>query len=65
MNTNPAALTLEIVFLPIGNGWRVRISDGNHLQFISGFETQSDAEQWVRTSARAWLAKLETVAERL
>jgi hypothetical protein len=65
MNTSPAVPTFEVVTMPIGNGWRVRISDGRHLQFVSGFDAKSHAEEWVRCSAHAWLDKLKTISERL
>ena len=65
MNTNKTSPALEIVTLPIGNGWRVRISDGQRMQFVAGFEAQSKAEEWARNSARTWLDKLKTLPERL
>ena len=65
MNTSPASPSFEIVTLPIGNGWRVRISDGRHLQFVSGFDAKSHAEEWVRSSSPAWLDKLKTITDRL
>ena len=65
MSTNPAPATLEIATMPIGNGWRVRISDGQRLHFVSGFDAKSAAEEWVNNSSRAWLAKLGTLVERL
>jgi len=65
MNPHPATPTVEIVTMPIGNGWRVRIADGRRLQFVSGFEAKSDAEQWAHTSAHAWLTKLRTIVEHL
>jgi hypothetical protein len=65
MNTNPPPATLEVVTMPSGNGWRVRIADGQRLQFVSGFAAKSAAEEWVRSSSRAWLAKLPTIVERL
>ena len=65
MNTHPAAPAVEVVTMPIGNGWRVRIADGRRLQFVSGFEAKRDAEQWAHTSAHAWLTKLKTIVEHL
>ena len=65
MNASPTSSTIEIVTLPIGNGWRVRISDGRHLQFVSGFDAKSHAEEWVRNSSPTWLDKLKTITERL
>jgi hypothetical protein len=50
MNTNPAPATLEVVTMPSGNGWRMRIADGQRLQFVSGFDAKSAAEEWVRSS---------------
>ena len=51
--------------MPIGNGWHVRIFDGQRMQFISGFEAKASAEEWVRNSSHAWLDALKTAAERL
>lgn len=65
MNTNPETPAFEIVTMPIGNGWRVRISDGQHMQFVSGFDAKSSAEEWVRNSSPAWLDNLKTITERL
>lgn len=65
MNTNPAASAFEIVTLPIGNGWRVRIADGRRLQFVGGFDDKRAAEDWARRSSSTWLAKLKTIADRL
>jgi hypothetical protein len=65
MNTNPATADVEIVTLPIGGGWRVRIYDGRHLQFIGGFDAKDRAEEWVRISSATWLSRLKNLAERL
>lgn len=65
MNMSPASPTFEIVTLPIGNGWRVRITDGRHLQFVSGFDAKSKAEEWVRSSSTIWLDSLKHAIERL
>ena len=69
MNTHPATPNVEVVTMPIGNGWRLRIADGCRLQFVSGFEAKSeaksDAEQWAHTAAHAWLTKLRTIVEHL
>jgi hypothetical protein len=62
MNSAPA---VELVTMPMHNGWRVRISDGTHLQFVSGFAAKHDADEWIRRSSQSWLAKLNTIAERL
>ena len=50
MNTSPTSPSFEIVTMPIGNGWRMRMCDGQRLQFVGGFEAR-DA--------------LQTAAERL
>lgn len=65
MNTRPASSTFEVVTLPIGNGWRVRITDGRHLQFVSGFDAKNNAEEWVRNSSSGWLDKFKAITERL
>lgn len=65
MNTNQPAPAVEIVTMPIGNGWRVRISDGRRMQFVGGFDAKAKAEEWARNSAHAWLDTLKTLSERL
>jgi hypothetical protein len=65
MNTSAPRPTIEIVPLPIGGGWRVRIDDGRHLQFVSGFAARSDAEEWISSAAQAWLATLSQINGRL
>ena len=42
---NPATPPFEIVTMPIGKGWRVRISDGQRMQFVSGFDAKAKAEE--------------------
>lgn len=56
---------VEVTTMPIGNGWRVRIFDGRHLQFVSGFNTKRDAEDWIRKSSQLWLSNLDTLVDRL
>lgn len=70
MNASPVTTEFEIVTLPLGKGWRVRISDGRHLQFIGGFDANDRAEEWVHTSSSTWLDKfrldkLKTLTDRL
>ncbi len=65
MNTSPASPSFEIVTMPAGTGWRVRISDGQRMQFVSGFDARVTAEEWVRSSSHAWLDTLKNAAERL
>ncbi len=65
MSAGPTSPSFEIVAVPVGNGWRVRISDGVRMQFVSGFDGKAAAEEWITSSAPAWLAALQTAAERL
>ncbi len=65
MNTSPASPRFEIVTMPTGAGWRVCISDGQRMQFVSGFDARTTAEEWVRRSSHAWLDTLKNAAERL
>lgn len=65
MNANRSSTNLEVVTMPIGNGWRVRISDGQRLQFVGGFDAKAAADEWVRRSSAGWLAKLKDITERL
>ena len=65
MNPDSETPAFEIVTLPIGNGWRVRISDERRMQFVSGFDAKSSAEEWVRSSSPAWLDTLKNATERL
>ena len=65
MHANPATGGFEILVLPIGNGWRVRISDGQHLHFVGGFDAEDKANEWVRNASSAWLAKRKKATEHL
>ena len=48
---------LEAVQTRVGGGWRIFIEWVNgRIQFISGFETLPDAENWIETSARNWIS---------
>ena len=62
MSANPAPANLEVVTLPIGNGWRVRISDGQRLQFVGSVDTKASAADRVRHSSPAWLTRLKKFA---
>ena len=53
----------EIKFrsLPAGpaGGWRVEIRIGtNHLQYIYGFDSQFDADEWIEQEADEWMKLL-------
>ena len=65
MNMSAVDAIPEISTMPIGSGWRVRIWDGQRLQFIGGFDAKSEAEEWVRKAMPSWLKKLQTAADRL
>lgn len=65
MNENRSSASFEVVTLPIGNGWRVRIADGERLQFIGGFDAKTAADDWVRRFAAGWLTKLKDFGGRL
>lgn len=56
---------IEIIPIPIGDFWRVRIQDGERLQFVSGFAKRSEAEEWIKRGAARWLAGLQHSATRL
>ena len=54
----------EIRFEPIrmktGLGWRVLVRrPGALIQFISGFESESDALKWIEEEGPAWQAKMD------
>ena len=63
MDDNFSEFKVEAV--PAGNCWRVCISDGKRMLFVSGFETKQSADEWIRSSAVSWIAKLETPSEHL
>lgn len=52
---------LEAVPAQAGEGWRMFIQwAGGRIQYISGFESLQDAENWIATEAQDWLNALNT-----
>jgi hypothetical protein len=52
---------LKAVPAQAGNGWRVFIQwASGRIQYISGFESLQDAENWIATEAQNWLNALKT-----
>ena len=53
--------TLEAVPAQVGDDWRIFIQwASGRMQYISGFESLDDAENWIRNEAEGWLRALET-----
>ena len=65
MSSDRPSITPELVAVPSGDGWRVRILSEGRLQFIEGFDTKSSAEEWIRAAASDWIAKVAAFKERL
>ena len=43
-----------------GLSWRVMVRrPQGQIQYISGFESEADAEAWVKNQGPAWMAKTE------
>ena len=54
-------VALEAVPAQVGDGWRIFIQwVSGRIQYISGFESLQDAENWIKNEARSWLRALET-----
>jgi len=50
---------LKAVPAQAGDGWRVFIQlASGRIQYISGFESLQDAENWIATEAQNWLNAL-------
>jgi hypothetical protein len=41
-----------------GDSWRVRITEPQRTQYISGFDSEEQAASWIAQEADAWLGKL-------
>jgi len=52
----------EVVPTTAGDGWRVRITERDRTQYISGFDSQEQAASWIAQEAEAWLGKLKRIA---
>jgi hypothetical protein len=53
--------TLKAVPAEVGDGWRIFIQwASGRMQYISGFESLDDAENWIKNEAQGWLRALET-----
>jgi hypothetical protein len=58
MRLDSDIVRLEAVPAAIGDGWRVFIEwVSGRIQYINGFETLPDAENWIETSARNWISR--------
>jgi len=45
-----------------GDSWRVRITEQQRTQYISGFDSEEQAASWIAQEADAWLIKLRRLA---
>ena len=53
--------TLEALPSQAGNGARILIQwASGRIQYISGFESLQDAENWIANEAQNWLSALNT-----
>jgi hypothetical protein len=53
--------TLEAVPTQVGDGWRILIQwVSGRTQYVSGFESLQDAENWINSEAQRWLRAQET-----
>jgi hypothetical protein len=51
--------TLRAVPAQAGDGWRVLIEWTNgRIQYVSGFESLRDAENWIANEVQSWLRAL-------
>jgi hypothetical protein len=52
---------LKAVPAQAGNGWRVFIQwASGQIQYVSGFESLEDAENWIASEAESWFNALNT-----
>jgi hypothetical protein len=49
----------EIVPTKTGHGWRVLVQKPGQIQYICGFETETDADNWIRSESSGWLKALQ------
>jgi hypothetical protein len=50
---------LEAVPTPAGDGWRVFIQwVSGRMQYVSGFESLQEAEDWIMNDSECWLRAL-------
>jgi 3-deoxy-D-manno-octulosonic-acid transferase len=60
--SNVSKTQFEVLPTTTGDCWRVRIVELERIQYINGFESQAQAEDWVMNEAEAWLNKLRRLA---
>lgn len=59
MDGKEAKIRFEPVPLKSGLGWRVLARrPGGQIHYISGFETESDALDWINHEGLSWFSKL-------
>ena len=50
-------VALEAVPAQVGDGWRIFIQwVSGRIQYISGFESLQDAENWIKNDAHNWVS---------
>jgi hypothetical protein len=50
-------VALEAVPAQVGDGWRIFIQwVSGRVQYISGFDSLQDAENWIKTEAHNWVS---------
>jgi hypothetical protein len=49
-----------------GLSWRVMVRrPRGQIQYISGFESEADAEAWIKNEGLAWVARIEEAINRV
>jgi hypothetical protein len=52
---------LRAVPAQAGDGWRILIQwVSGRIQYVNGFESRQDAENWITNDANNWLRALDT-----
>jgi hypothetical protein len=52
---------LRAVPAQAGDGWRILIQwVSGRIQYVNGFESRQDAENWITNDAKNWLRALDT-----
>jgi hypothetical protein len=52
----------EVLPTSTGDSWRVRITDQDRTQYINGFDSREQADNWITNQGEAWLRSLERFA---
>jgi hypothetical protein len=65
MKRNPKVL-FEVLPMKAGAGWNVRITaESGPVQYMSGFDSERDASDWIEHKSKGWLAMLDGARARV